>query len=90
MVNITGIIINVVMLILIIILIILGFTYNTQLNYCINNQSSLCFAVSCPCDSSNNICQGNSKKKYGDNYWICSNAPRTVIDNDGYFIKNIY
>jgi len=89
MVSVAGIIINVFMLIIIIILIILGITYNTDLNYCINNQSPMCYGVSCPCDSKESICRGNAKKKYGDNYWICSNAPRTVVDNDGVFIKNI-
>jgi hypothetical protein len=89
MVSVTGIIINVFMLIFIIILIGLGITYNDELNYCINNESPACYGVSCPCDDKDNICKGNAKKKYGDNYWICSNTPRTVIDDNENVIKNI-
>lgn len=98
MVNIAGLIINIIMLLFIITLVILGVIYDGQLNNCIKNQSPLCYSVSCPCDSTdtasddykNSPCKGNSKKKYADGQWICSNAPRTVVDNKGKKVKTLF
>jgi len=95
MVNIAGLIINIIMLLLIITLVILGVIYNNQLNVCIKNQSPLCYNISCPCDNTDSDspslpCKGYSKKKYADGQWICSNAPRTVVDNTGKKVKTLY
>jgi hypothetical protein len=66
-----------------------------DLNNCIKNQSPLCYNISCPCDNTDPDspslpCKGYSKKKYADGQWICSNAPRTVVDNTGKKVKTLY
>jgi hypothetical protein len=91
MVNIAGIILNVIMLLLIISLIILGVIYNNQLNNCIKYESPLCYTISCPCDDKDvPPCLGNAKKKYAENQWICANATKSVVDDNGDFVKKIF
>jgi hypothetical protein len=91
MVNIAGIVLNVIMLLLIISLIILGVIYNNQLNNCIKYESPLCYTISCPCDEKDVApCNGNAKKKYAENLWICANATKSVVDDNGEFVKKLF
>lgn len=50
MVSITGIIMNVLMLILITIVILYGVGVNRDLQNCLSNESDNCFTMICPCD----------------------------------------
>jgi hypothetical protein len=100
MVNVAGLIINIIMGLFIITLIILGVIYNNQLNICIKNQSPLCYSIACPCDNTitdtsdpnykPSPCKGNAKKKYADGQWICANATRTVVNDEGKTVKTIF
>lgn len=89
-ISITGIVINVIVLILIIGLIITGIMFNNVLHECETEQSTFCYTIQCPCDSpqqNNPPCFGYAKrpgKKEGQ--WYCSNAPLTAVDNNGNII----
>lgn len=91
MVSVTGVIINLIMLVFIIILVIFGVSYQKALSICENNQSSFCYSIQCPCDATNPQIQGNAPpcfgyaKRPGKNpgQWYCSNAPTQLVDNDG-------
>lgn len=88
-ISVGGIIINIIMIIGIIILIIVGVIYNNQLNSCQTKQSSFCYNISCPCDDKNQgPCFGYSKMPAGkEGQWYCSNAPLTIVDNNGNVVK---
>lgn len=81
----SGIIINVIMIIAIIVVLVIGMIYNNDYYKCYTNQSQYCYTIICPCDdTSGNACKGYSKMpgpKSGT--WYCSDAPLTLVDNDG-------
>jgi hypothetical protein len=88
-VSITGIVINIVMVIIIISLIIVGVMFNRDLHTCETQQSTFCYTIQCPCDSPPNTqgpppCFGYAKMPAGNpGQWYCSNAPLTVVDDSG-------
>mgnify|MGYP006869415994 CR=1 FL=1 len=84
-VSISGIIINVIMIIIIIGLIIAGIVYNNDLNICKNTQSPFCYSIQCPCDDQTTgpcfgyaLMNGNQEGQF-----YCSNAPLTAVDSNG-------
>lgn len=85
MVSITGIIINVVLLILIILVAIAGISFNKSLSDCESNQSLHCYQIVCPCDDGNaGPCFGYAVKdgpRPGEFY--CSSAPFTLVNQQG-------
>jgi len=87
-VSFTGIIINIIMLIVIIILLVFGFTFNSELRTCETNQSPFCYTIHCPCDSeSTGPCFGYAKMPAAQSgQWYCSNAPLTIVDDNGNII----
>ena len=95
MVNIVGVVINVIMFITIITLIIITVISNNQLNDCINKESPVCYTIACPCDDIDRStnpqkggpCFGNAKKSVGANRWVCSNHPLTIVDDAGTIVK---
>lgn len=84
-VSITGIIVNIIMLLIIIGLVIAGFIYNNDLKICENKQSPFCYNIQCPCDSQQDMpCMGYAKMPAENSgQWYCSNAPLTAVDNNG-------
>lgn len=84
-VSVTGIVINVIMVLLILSLIIIGVTYSNDLKTCETKQSSFCYTIHCPCDDqTEGPCFGYTKMP-ADNpgQWYCSNAPLTIVDDSG-------
>lgn len=90
-ISIFGVLINVFMLIIIIITLVFGFVYSGELNTCETQQSPYCYTIQCPCDSQSTSegapCFGYAKMP-GPNpgQWYCSNAPLTLVDNNGNII----
>jgi len=88
-VSVTGIIINIIMIIIIIILVVIGFVFNAQLTTCETRQSPFCYTIQCPCDITTGgqtepPCFGYAKMPAGQpGQWYCSNAPLTIVDNNG-------
>ena len=84
-VSVTGIIINIIMLLIIIALVIAGFIYQGELNTCENTQSPFCYTITCPCDDPSTGPCGQYAKRPGSssNTWYCSNSPLTLVDNNG-------
>lgn len=87
-----GIVINIVMVLIILVTIIFGVIYNNDLTRCETEQSSFCHVIQCPCDINNNTsppttvgpCFGYAKAPAAKpGQWYCSNAPITIVDNDG-------
>lgn len=79
------------MVILILILIGFGYQYNHELTICETRQSPFCYTIFCPCDNPEGEpkqppCFGYAKMPAGDNQWYCSNAPNTLVDNNGNII----
>ena len=91
-VSVTGIIINMIMIIIIISLVIIGITFNRELTTCQTEQSIFCYTIHCPCDLLPNEqaappCFGYAKMPAGNSdQWYCSNAPLTIVDNNGNII----
>lgn len=93
-INVTGIIINGIMLMLILILIIVGFIYNRQLKICENDQSLFCFSVQCPCDRDANDSTATLGPCFGfafmpgpgEGQYYCSNSPLSLVDAEGNLI----
>jgi hypothetical protein len=89
-VSITGIIINVIMLIIIVFLVVIGFMFNNQLTICETKQSTFCYTIQCPCDipnQNNPPCFGYAKMPAETpGQWYCSNAPLSIVDNNGNLI----
>lgn len=86
-INVTGIIINGIMLLLILALLIAGIVYNSDLRTCESNQSTFCYNIQCPCDDKNGPCFGFAYRpgpKEGQYY--CSNAPMSLVDSSGKII----
>lgn len=92
MISVTGIVINVIMVIIIIFLVIIGFMFNNVLTTCETKQSPFCYIIQCPCDNLPNNqqsppCFGYAKMPAGTpGQWYCSNAPLTIVDNNGNII----
>lgn len=84
-VSVTGIIINVIMLIVIVVLIVLAFMFNSELQVCEKEQSPFCYTIQCPCDAqSQPPCFGYAKMPAGNpGQWRCSNAPLSIVDGNG-------
>jgi hypothetical protein len=88
-VSIAGIIVNVIMVILIMVVAAVGFTFNADLQTCENMPSFFCPTIECPCDVTPGEdppapCFGYAKRPAGKTgQWYCSNAPLTVVDNNG-------
>jgi len=88
-VSITGIIINLALILVIFVLLIFGFVYNSYLNTCETVQSPFCHTIQCPCDTANpdgNIvpCAGYAKQPTGTpGQWHCSQVPGAVFDDNG-------
>ena len=84
-VSVTGIIINVVMLLIIIGLLIAGIVYNNDLHSCDTQQSPFCYTIQCPCDNQTvGPCFGYALTpgpQEGQSY--CSNAPLALVDSNG-------
>lgn len=85
---ITGIVINIILIVIIIGLIVVGLMFNATLSECENEQSPYCYTIQCPCDATNGTaqapCFGYAKRPGPENgQWLCSNAPLTVVDNNG-------
>jgi hypothetical protein len=79
-----GITLIVIMLIVIILLVITGFSYRTELTQCQTQQNSSCFQIHCPCDNNTGPCLGYTKRPGPvTGQWYCSNAPLTLVDNNG-------
>jgi len=89
MANITGIIINIIMLIIVILIALYGVMLNRGLNICETKQSPFCYTIHCPCDVAGQNeqtvppCMGYAKLPAGPNRWYCSNAPLTLVDDNG-------
>ena len=89
---ITGIIINLIMIVVIISLIIIGLMFTRDLNICQTQQSTFCYTIHCPCDSDANTqnpppCFGYAKMPGSiSGQWYCSNAPLTLVDDNGNII----
>ena len=90
--SVTGIVINVIMVIIILVILIFGIMYNSALSTCETKQSKFCYNIQCPCDTSLSgtlppPCSGYAKMP-GPNpgQWYCSNAPLTLVDNNGHVI----
>ena len=87
-ISIAGIIINIVLVVFIVVLILIGVQYNNELKLCETTQSTFCYNIQCPCDQiSQAPCFGYAKMpgpKSGQ--WYCSNAPLTLVDNNGNII----
>lgn len=82
-----GIIINVTLGIIIIVLVILAIMYSNNLKHCETQPSSFCYTIHCPCPEgttdSEPPCFGYAKRPAGNGHWYCSNAPLTIVDNNG-------
>lgn len=89
-ISITGIIINIIMILVIIGLVIAGFIYNQDLQTCETKQSPFCYTIQCPCDDqSSGPCFGYAKMPGPTSgKWYCSNAPLTLVDNSGNIISS--
>lgn len=92
MVSVTGILMNVMMLILIIIVLFLGLGAQTNLNNCLNTESPFCFSVQCPCDPRDPDnpalftapCFGYaSRPGPREGTFYCSSAPNQLVNSDG-------
>lgn len=84
-VSVTGIVINIIMVILIAITAIFGFSYNSELRTCETKQSTFCHVIQCQCDDQSQApCFGYAKQPAEkEGQWYCSNAPRTAVDDNG-------
>lgn len=88
-VSVTGIVINVIMVLVIISLIVVGLNFSTELNTCETKESQFCYTIHCPCDAAPGTqpgppCFGYTKMPAGNaGQWYCSNAPLTVVDDNG-------
>jgi len=88
-VSVTGIVINSIMLLIILFLLVLGLNYQSLLHACQTTQSPFCYLIHCPCDVPPGTkpqapCFGYAKKPAGNpGEWNCSNAPFTVVNNNG-------
>lgn len=88
-VSITGIVINVIMIIIIAVLVVLGLMFNNEVHTCETKQSPFCYTIQCPCDNPTGgqqqpPCFGYAKMPAGkEGQWYCSNAPLTIVDNNG-------
>jgi len=87
-VSVTGIIINVIMVLIIIGLIVAGIVYNNDLQACESQQSPFCYTIQCPCDnSSTGPCFGYAVMPGPqEGQYYCSNAPLTLVDSSGSII----
>lgn len=85
LVSVTGIIINIIMVLIIIGLLIAGIIYNNDLQICEKKQSPFCYTIQCPCDSQQQApCFGYTKMPAETSgQWYCSNAPLTAVDSSG-------
>jgi hypothetical protein len=87
-VNITGIIMNIIMVLIIIALAIWGSIQSNVLHQCENSQSQMCYTIQCPCDDqSSGPCNGYAKMPSGDGNWYCSDSPYTKVDDNGTLVK---
>lgn len=86
-VSITGIVINVLMVIVIITILVIGWNFSNELVICETQQSPFCYTIQCPCDdpvgTQEPPCRGYAKMPVGPNKWICSSAPLTIVDDNG-------
>ena len=84
-VSVTGIVINVILILIIIGLLVATLTLNGELKRCESEQSPYCYNIHCPCDStSTGPCFGYAQMPTGTpGQWRCSNSPQTVVDDDG-------
>ena len=88
-VSVTGIVINVIMVLIIAVLIAIGLNFNNELRTCETRQSPFCYTIHCPCDAppggqAGPPCFGYAKmpaEKPGQ--WYCSSAPLTAVDDNG-------
>lgn len=85
MVNVTGIVINIIMAIIIILIALYGVMLNSALRTCETKQSPFCYTINCPCDNqTNGPCLGYAKMPAGPpDQWYCSSAPLSIVDNNG-------
>ena len=84
--SITGIIINIFMVIIIFVIVALGFRYSNELTTCETRQSTFCYTILCPCDNPEQPtapCFGYAKMPGPNGNWYCSNAPNTLVDGSG-------
>lgn len=84
-VSVAGIIVNVILLLIIIVLVIMGVMYNNNLHHCETQPSTFCYTIHCPCDGDAPPapCFGYAKRSAGSGKWYCSNAPLTIVDDQG-------
>lgn len=84
-VSVTGIVVNIALLVGIIIVVLYGFYWNGQLHRCETAQSPFCLYVQCPCgDYTKPPCYGYAQRpgpKEGQ--WYCSNSYLAVVDDNG-------
>lgn len=91
-VSVTGIVINVIMVIIIAVILIIGVQSSNELRICETQQSTFCYTIHCPCDQSAtgaNVppCFGYAKMPVGPGRWRCSNADLTIVDDNGNIIE---
>lgn len=87
-VSVTGIVINVIMAIIILIMVAFGVSFSNALQTCETQQSPFCYTIHCPCDNTSQPggapCFGYAKRPAENpGQWYCSNAPLSVVDNNG-------
>lgn len=91
MISATGIIINIFMVIIILVLVGLGLRYSNELHICETKQSTFCYTIQCPCDNPGGTPSNNPPPCFGyakmpaetPGQWYCSNAPLTLVDDNG-------
>lgn len=87
-VSVTGIVINVVMVIIILVLVSFGVSYSNALHTCETQQSPFCYSIACPCDNGQGPCRGYAKMPADKpGHWYCSDAPLTVVDDNGNIVQ---
>ena len=88
--SISGILLNLALLIFIIVILFIGLSYRSQLETCENKQSPYCYTVQCPCDlESAAPCFGYAKQPgETSGTWYCSDAPYTLVDNNGNVVSS--
>jgi hypothetical protein len=76
------------MLIIISVIVVFGFSYKNELTICETKQSPFCYQIKCPCQTDDDTPCGGYAKMPGDNpgQWYCSNAPNTLVDDNGKII----
>jgi hypothetical protein len=91
MVSVTGIIMNILMLILILLTVVYALSLQNNLTQCLNTESPYCIDLFCPCDISKfgeatGPCFGRAVRDGPNGNFYCSGSI-TLVDAEGFPVK---